>query len=204
MAVLGFTATLTLFTPSTANAAEGCVISVAGIKVCGRLLTPLPTVTIKPDAIRLPGSVVTVRPDPVQVPVPGPTRTVEIPGDTKTVTIRPDNPQPSQRPVLPQPTETVTVTPDAVPDQTGQPAPVRGTVAPSPEPEVETVTETRTKTETIIRRVLLGTLVSIAFTALGILALFLGYIMGQKDAKKNEDRFLESLRDTVRLNKRPN
>lgn len=189
---------MTLFTPPPASADEGCVISVAGIKVCGELLgQPLPpvvTVTVKPDPIRVPGPTVTVTPDPVQVPVPGPTRTVEIPGPTETVTVGPNN----------EPAPTVTVTPDAVPDQTGQTSPGRDTVAPSPDPEVETETETRTKTETIVRKVLLGTLASIAFLALGILALFLGYIMGQRDAKKNEDNFLESLRDRVGLSKRPN
>lgn len=198
-AVLGITAILTMTTPSPATADEGCVISVAGIKVCGELLgQPLPpvvTVTVRPDPIRIPGPTVTITPDPVEVPVPGPTRTVEIPGATETVTVSPDN----------TPAPTATVTPDAVPEPTGQPSPTRGTVAPSPEPEVETETETRTKTETIVRKVLLGTLASIAFAALGILALFLGYLMGQRDAKKNEDNFLESLRDTVRLNiKRPN
>lgn len=191
------TAILTLFTTPPAQAERGCVIDVLGIKVCGELLgQPLPpvaTVTIKPDPIRIPGPTVTITPDPVEVPVPGPTETVVIPGPTETVTVGPNN----------EPAPTVTVTPDAVPEPTGQPSESRGTVAPSPEPEVVTETETRTKTETIVRKVLLGTLATIAFAALGILALFLGYILGQRDAKKNEDNFLESLRDSVRLSKRP-
>jgi hypothetical protein len=39
--------------------------------------------------------------------------------------------------------------------------------------------------------------------ALGILALFLGYIMGQKDAQRNEDDFLKSLISYARGGKHP-
>lgn len=162
------------------------------------LTVPIPTIKVPGPTIKVPGPTVTVRPDPIEVPVPGPTRTVEIPGPTETVTVRPNNPQPSQ---APGETETVTAQPE--PQPTGQPTGPRGTLTSSPEPEVVTETETRTKTETIVRGVLLGTLASIAFAALGILALFLGYLLGQRDAKKNEDRFLESLLDSVRLSKRP-
>ena len=195
--------------PEPATAATNDIVSceprgsniVCSVLGEGVILTvPIPTIKVPGPTIKVPGPTVEVPvPGPtrtVEVPVPGPTRTVEIPGPTETVTVRPDNPQPSQAPAE---TETVTVQPEP----TGQPSPTRGTVAPSPEPEVVTETETRTKTETIVRQVLLGTLASIAFAALGILALFLGYLLGQRDAKKNEDKFLESLLDSVRLSKRP-
>jgi hypothetical protein len=158
------TAILTLFTAPPASAERGCVIDVLGIKVCGELLTPLPTVTIKPDPIVVPGPTVTLPPKPpVTITVPGPTETVTIPGPTSTVTAQPNNPGPSQAP-------TVTVTPEAVP--TGQPTPTRGTVTPTPEQpdEPRTNTETRTKTETIVRNVAIGGLVVLALVILGVIA----------------------------------
>lgn len=186
-------ALLILTTPSTASAAEGCVINVAGIKVCGELLGPLPTVTVHPDPIRIPGPTVTLPPNTV----PGPT--IKVPGPTVTVTAPP----------APGSTSTVTATPapvgpSSLPTPTGQPSPTRGTVTPSQQPEQNTSPDdTRTKTETIVRYVTLGTLLTLALVALGILGLFLGYAMGQKDAQRNEDDFLKSLLSYVRGGKRP-
>lgn len=198
-AVLGLTAILTLFTPSTANAAEGCVIDVLGVKVCGTIVSPLPTITVKPSPIIVPGPTVTLPPVPgptqtVHVPIPGPTRTVQIPGPTTTVTVQPNNPQPSSGP-------TVTVTPDAVP--TGQPTPSRATVTPSPEVKTKTVTQTETqnKTETIVKGIALGLLVLIVLAALGVLALWIGYILGYKGAERNETRSLRNMLDMLKAGK---
>lgn len=166
-------------------------------------LPPLPRATVTLPPIRIPGPTEIIRLPraTATVTVPGPTEFIRPPSDprptvnvqpTETVTVRPNNAEPSERP-----TATVTVTEEP----TGQPSPTSGTVEPSPESEVVTRTETRTKTETIVRNVLLGTLASLVLAGLGILAMFLGYILGQKDAKKNEDNFLESLRDSVRLSK---
>lgn len=190
-------ALLTLFTPSPANAEEGCVINVLGIKVCGTLvgvpLPPVVTVTVKPDPIRIPGPTVTL--PPIQGPVvPGPTTTVTIPGATETVTAQPNTVGPSALPTE-QPTATVT--------ETGQPSTTRGTVTASPEPEVRTNTETRTKTETIVRNVAIGALVTLALALLGIIALFVGYYLGHKDAEKQEENFLGKMLDYAKTGKRP-
>lgn len=131
--------------PSPAPAAplaqetEGCVITIAGIKVCGTLLgQPLPEVvevTVPP--ITLPPvtvtDVVTVRPDPIRVTEtirPAPVRI------TETVTLPP----------LPQPTATVTVHTEGTPNSTPSASPqatVTETVRPNGQP-VPTVTETVT------------------------------------------------------------
>lgn len=112
---------------SPAQDTQGCVLSVAGIKVCGTLLgQPLPevvTVTVPP--ITLPPvtvtDVVTVRPDPIRL----------------TETIRPD-------PV--RVTETVTAQPQAQPTATATATAtqtVTETIAPGPSSDLSpTVTET--------------------------------------------------------------
>lgn len=147
---------------------------------------PGPTVTIRP-----PRATKTIRPQPKKiiiterVTVPGP------PAPRETVTLQPIIP-----PQPPAPTETVTVT---VEPPTRQPVPPRDTVGEPlerPEPEV------RTKTETVVRYVLLGTLVSMVLAGLGLLALFLGYLLGQRDADKNENEFLASLLDAAKIRKR--
>lgn len=154
---------------------------------------PPATVTLPPvkvpgptEIIRIPGPTQTVR-----VPLPGETATVRIPGPTETVTVRPNNPEPSE---LPRETVTVTAEP------TGQPTPSRATVTETPEPETETVTETetRTQTETIVRNIVLGTLALLALAALGILALWLGYILGYKGAERKEARSLRGLLDVIK------
>lgn len=197
--VLIVTAFLTLFMTPPASAERGCVIDILGIRVCGELVNaPLPEivrVTIKPDPIRIPGPTITLPPRPgPTIRIPGPTKTVEVPGPTTTVTARPNIVGPS---ALPTQTTTVTVGP------TGQPTTSRATVTTSPEVRtIETPGETRTKTETIVRKVAVGALVTLVLAGLGILALFLGYLLGQKDAKKNEDRFLASLLDRSKIRKR--
>lgn len=129
--------------PSPAPAApvaqetEGCVITIAGLKVCGTLLgQPLPEVvevTVPP--ITLPPvtetDVVTIRPDPIRV-----TETIRPAPVRVTETVTP--------PPLPQPTATVTVHTDGTPNSTPSASPqatVTQTVRPNGQP-VPTVTET--------------------------------------------------------------
>ena len=184
-AVLGLTAILTLLTPSPAIADEGCVLDILGVKVCGTLLTPLPTVTV------------TVKPNPVPVPgptvrIPGPT--VTIPGPTSTATSQQNTTGPSSGP-----TSTVTITSSP----TGQPGTSRATVTPSPELSTGgTVHEARTKTERIVRTILATTLLIVVAAALILLFLFLGFKLGQQAEKKNETDFLESLLDYTKIRSR--
>lgn len=75
---LVLTVVLMFGTAVRADATQGCILDVLGIKVCGTLLTPLPTVRV------------TLPPVLVTVNVPGPTRTVTLPGlpgATKTVLV---------------------------------------------------------------------------------------------------------------------
>jgi hypothetical protein len=127
---------------SSGDEPQGCVISIAGIKVCGTLLgQPLPevaTVTVPP--VTLPPvtvtDVVTVRPDPIRV----------------TETIRPEPVRVTETvtaPPVPQPTATVTETqvvgePNRSDNTPSEPqATVTETVRPNGQP-VPTVTETVT------------------------------------------------------------
>lgn len=183
----------TVLLPSPAYGETACVLNVIDIKVCGPLVTPLPTVTILPNPIQLPGKTITLRPAPVTVTVPSQTKTVVIPGPTSTVTVHSNTTRASAgQPEAP--TATVTTNP-----KSGQTPPSHDTVSEAPEPPKHSVVhETRTKTETIVRTVLAGTLVTLLLVGLGILALFLGYILGQRDAAKEEDDFLRSLVAQVR------
>lgn len=122
---------------------QGCVLSLAGVRVCGTLLEqPLPevvTVTVPP--VTLPPvtvtDVVTVRPDPIRVTEtirPAPVRVTEtvtappVPQATVTVTENADGTPNSTSSVSPQPTVTETVSPN------GQPVPtVTETVTVEPE-----------------------------------------------------------------------
>lgn len=118
---------------------QGCVISIAGVKVCGTLLgQPLPeavTVTVPPPnlptvTVTLPGQTTTVNPGaPLTVTkIPEPVRV------TETVTTPP----------LPQATVTVTENSAGQPVETSAPqATVTKTVRPNGKP-VPTVTETVT------------------------------------------------------------
>src|SRR5690348_10896637 len=87
-------------TAAYAFADRGCVVDVLGIKVCGELLTPLPTVhvtnliTAPPVtiSIKAPGETVTVGGPTHTVTQPGATTTVYGPtGPTRTVTIQPSS-----------------------------------------------------------------------------------------------------------------
>jgi hypothetical protein len=62
--------------------------------------------------------------------------------------------------------------------------------------------ETQTKTETIVKRVLLGTLLSILFFVVGVAALFIGYYLGGRDAYRKDDKFLRGLLDRATYRKK--
>ena len=155
-------------TPSPSPAAplaqetEGCVITVAGIKVCGTLLgqplpevvevtVPGPTITLPPVTVT---DVVTIRPDPIRVtetirpapvritetvtlpPLPQATVTEIVPNETVTA-----NPEPQAtvtetvRPNgQPDPTVTETVEVTSDPEVTRQDDPESGTVEPNNDP----------------------------------------------------------------------
>lgn len=188
--VLTITACGQVLTANVNDLANGTLLE-------GAITLPTTEISIPGPTVTIPGPKVTIRPprvtETVRVPIPGPTRTVtervEIPGPTATVT-RP--PIILERSAAPQPTVTVTASP------TGQPTPSRATVTPSPEVRTETETETRTVTETIIRNVLIGTLALLVLAALGVLALWLGYILGYKGAERNEVRSLRNMLDMLK------
>lgn len=160
---------------------------------------PLPTVQVPGPTVQLP------RPPQVTVTLPEETVTVRPPRATvtvqepqqprETVTVRPDNPGRSE---APRPTETVTVTESP----TGQTTAPSDTVTPSPEVRRETETKTQNKTETTVKRVALGLLASLVLAGLGMLALYLGFILGHKSAERSEDKFLKSLVSVIRSGKR--
>lgn len=155
---------------------------------------PLPpiTATIPPikvtapslPTITLPGRTITVSPSPINVPVPTGIATLIPPRPTKTVTERP-----------PRHTQTVPVPMKPRSEILGGQTPQgRGTVVqPAEEPEIRN--ETRTKTDTIVKRILLGTLLSILFFVIGVAALFIGYYLGGRDAYRKDDKFMKGLLD---------
>ncbi len=163
---------MTLTLPNNTVTITGPPITISG---------PPVTITAPPG---LATRTVTVRVHPhrprktVYIHVPGPVRTVYVIQPGHTVTVRPHNT------VV---THMVTITSHP----TRQAGDVHGTVSPAPEPEV--VTQVRTKTQVIVRKILLSALVSIVLTILGILALYIGYILGQRDAQKYDNRILKGL-----------
>lgn len=186
---------LVLLPAPSAEADTGCVITVAGVKVCGELLgEPLPeviTVTVKPDPIIIPGptSTSTVTPPPVTVTVPGP------PGPTQTVT---ETSQP----------ETVTATPDAVPDETvtetttvspsetGQDPVDDGTLGDN-EPD-DTSDIDFGDGDITIEEAGIGILTLLALVGLLLLSMYAGYVLGYKDKEAKDTRFMRALLDTVK------
>jgi hypothetical protein len=165
------------------------VVCKAGTLVVLDVPIPVPTITLPPIKIRVTGPTrfVTVRPPAIHVP--GPTKTVTVnnpgkPGATTTVNV---------------PSRTKTV---SVPGPSGQTVTSRATVTPSPQTKVVTQPgETRTKTETIIRYAAASVVVSLVLAALGLLLLFLGYILGHKDAERHEKNFLRGLLHEIRRGK---
>lgn len=161
LSLLIATAFMALFlSAAPAQATEGCVISVAGIKVCGTLLgEPLPevvTVTVTPDPIRIPvpGPTVTVQPDTIVRTVTPPpiVRTETVPGPTETVTIRvPGTNETVTGAPAPQPTATKTVTVPSAPQSAGPQNPSTTVTERTRSPRA-TETATATATETVTRQ----------------------------------------------------
>jgi hypothetical protein len=171
------------------------VVCIVGGVVVLDVPVPVPTVTISLPPIRIPGPTrtVTVRPPAITLPgQPGHTKTIRVtqPGATKTVGVAP-------------PTKTATAhSTKTVSGPSGQSTTSRATVTPSPEVRTKFLPgETRNKTETIVRYVALGTLLSLVLAALGILLAFLGYILGHKDAERQEKDFLGGVLRELRRGK---
>lgn len=149
----------------------------------------LPPVTLPP--IRLPGATVTVpgvRLPPIILPGPRSTETVTR-SVRQTETVRVPVPESTRTVKVPESTVTVT--------EPGGRQTVTEYDTVTPSPDVVTNTETTTETKTVVKRVVLGTLISLALAGLGFLAMLAGYSFGQKDAQRNEDNFMRSLLDKV-------
>jgi hypothetical protein len=148
-------------------------------------LTPLPQTTIT-----IPGATVTVsqpNPLPTKLPVPNnlvATKSIKVPGSTKTQ-VKTE----VKVPLAPSPRIPV-----------GQP-PAPSATMETPTSSPKTRIETRTKTETIVKRVLLGTLLSIMFFVVGASGLFIGYYLGGRDAYRKDDKFLKGLLDRATYRK---
>lgn len=147
------------------------------------------------------GGIVTIPP----IVIPGPTQTITIGPLIRTERIPVRVPVPAEnitRFIVTDRIVTVTETPSPLARQT---VTDYATLTPSPVLPLDESEpgDTQTKTETIVRRIAVGALVTLALAALGILAMFLGYILGQKDAQRNEDRFMQSLLEVMAISKRP-
>lgn len=181
---------------ANAYAATGCIINVAGIKICGELLgQPLPEVvevTVTAPPIRVPGptQTITVRPPQATVRAPGPT--VRIPGPTQTVTVVPEVPQPTGRPA---PTQTVTET-------------VTSSPLPAPRQEVDQSDIVRPEPsedgffrfdfdpfddEVTAGEVTVGVGAILGLLGLILLSLYAGYFLGYRDKEKKETDFMRAL-----------
>lgn len=186
VAVLGLT--------PAAEAAPGCVVNVAGVKVCGELVgQPLPevvTVTVRPDPIVRPGPTVTV---------PGPTRTVTVtevePGDTVTVTERPaPSAGPTSAPRTSVPTQTVTET--LVPDGGGQTTPPSATMEDDkPLVDIPDI-------DSPAGAVGIGLLSLVAILLITMFGMWLGYYMGRKRKEEEDTSFMRALLDESKIHRR--
>ena len=196
--VLAVVSVLGLGTPS--QAAEGCIINVAGIKVCGELLEPLPTVTIKPDPIIIPGptETVTVRPPAVTVTEPA-----QPPPPPETVTVEPEPVGPSQMPqetvTEPSETETVTETTTVSPSETGQSSGEGGTIEPeNGDEDFFSPNIDFGDSDPTIAEVGIGLLATLALVGLLLLTLWAGYILGYKDKERKDTDFIRALLDSAK------
>lgn len=179
------------WSPSSASAERGCVVSLAGLKVCGKLLgEPLPeivTVTVRPDPIIVPGptSTQTITPPPVTVTAPPqPVQTVTV--APRPVTVTPD--------AVPNETVTVTTTPSASP--TRQPEGDDGTIAPDESVGPKAV-DFGDGNITIFE-LGIGLASLLALVGLILLAMYAGYILGYRDKEAKDTRFMRALLDSVK------
>lgn len=189
-------------TAASADAAQpppqGCIINLLGIKVCGELLSPLPTVTV------------TVRPPPVRVTVnvpgptrfitlpgqPGQTRTVTVPGPTTTRTVPGPSAGPSVGPTMAptqqsQATKTVTVSPS------GQPSPTRGTLGPGDTTEHEPFITLDTPSG-VARTVGFGLLSLLALVAIVLLGMAYAFQVGRRSKEDEDTNFMREVLDSVK------
>jgi hypothetical protein len=157
------------------------VCKAAVITVLNQLI-PVPTVppitiptTLPPITELIPGETVTV---------PGPTKTKTVQGPTKTKTIT-------------TPTQTVTENSTVTADPTGQPGGNSGTIG-----EVDPGgTVDFGDNDVTIQEVGIGILATIVFVALLLLTLWMGYVLGYKDADRENARFMDALLDLTRRGK---
>lgn len=192
VAFLAFILTLVLvLTPSSAQADDGCVLTVAGIKVCGTVLgQPLPaavTVTVKPDPIIIAGptSTVTVRPPAQTVTVPGPGGSTA----TQTITATPKA----------GPTSTATDSSTVSNTETGQPTPRTGTIIPGGTVDYPAVDFGDGHTTVVEAGI--GLLALLALIGLLLLAMYAGYALGYKDRERKDTDFMRALLDSVKTRK---
>lgn len=196
-----------------AHAERGCIINIAGIKVCGEILgQPLPpvaTVTVRPPP--LPPVTVTPRPRATvteKVTVPGPTKTVTAhprandqsrvapPAPTKTVTVSPPAPT---RTALPEPVSTVTET--VRPSPTGQTPTATVTIEPKPRDNASGDLDFSDGRVTLVEAGI-GLITILALVGLLLLALYAGYVLGYKDKERRETDFLRAVLDSAKIRRR--
>jgi hypothetical protein len=196
---------LALF-PQPAEAGTGCVISVAGVKVCGELLgQPLPevvkvtvpgptvrvtsTVKVQGPTVRIPGPTTTVPGGTKTVTVPGPTTFVTRPGETVTAPFDGSTPN-----VTPGPTATATVT--SVPTPTRQDPTPSGRLDPNDDgsgildfPDINSPKEA-------LGLGLLSILVIALLTAGGMAY---GFYRGRRSMMHEDTRFMRDLLDEAAI-----
>lgn len=193
---------LALAPVGSASATTGCVLDVLGIKVCGKLLTPLPTVTVTLPPVH---TTVTVR-----VPGPTVTKTVRLPGSTvtKTVTVN----QPGQVP--PPVTKTVNAGPTQGPDRqttvtktatqsvtvspSGQPTHTHGTIAPSNTPVPHLPLFNFGNTPTVVKAGI-GLLSLIFILACILLGMLYAFRLGYNAKGKEDTNFLREVLDSAKV-----
>lgn len=175
-----------------ADATRGCVLDILGIKVCGTLLTPLPTVRVTLPPVRV----------TTTVNVPGPTRTITLPaapGATKTVLVMvpgqsvTKTAQPQVGPTVGPGTKTISVSPS------GQTPHTHGTIGPSKQHEpFFTFGSPKGATRTVG----VGLLSLLALVAIILAGMAYAFRVGQRTALDKDTNFMrEVLESTVRRGK---
>lgn len=199
---------LTFSTASSASAERGCVLDILGIKVCGELLTPLPTVTVTLP----PPPPVTVK---VTVPgPPGPTRTITaptlpgVPQPTKTVTvIRPGatatttkTSQPEAGPTIgptkgPGLTNQSTATKTVTVSPSGQPVPTHGTLGPQAEHKPFFNLDTPAG---VSRTVGFGLLSLLALLVIILAGMAYAFRLGRRSQQDEDTNFIREVLDSMK------
>ena len=200
---------LTLF-PVPAQADQGCVVDVVGVKVCGTILNqplpevvtvtktlpPLPPIRVPGPTVFVPGPTRTVTSAPRHLPgptiyVPGPTRTVYSPG-VKT-TLR--GPQPT---MLPSPAVTTTKFIENTVTETQTASRRGGTQSGTIRPDGHSFISLPPVTLSAPEAVGVGVVSLLALVGLIMIAMYGGYAIGYKDKEKKDTNFMRALLDTVK------